>query len=155
MLRPPMFAASLLATALLAVAPASFAGERVIEIWNPPEARQGAHLIGKTAKPPHHRKVLAHRSAPTPRQRQDAPQASQQTSQPAAHPPLSQAPTQSANAAANHATAPVADAGRLKHSAPSHPKDDITHFEDIPRIVTPEGNVLRVGADGATARVTR
>jgi hypothetical protein len=151
MLRPLMFAAALLAAALLAVAPAASAGERIIEVWNPPEARQGAQLIGKTARPPHHRKVLAHRSAPMPRQHQDAQQASQQP----AHQPTMPAPARGAAGATNHATAPLTDASRLKHNEPAPPRHDITHFEDIPRIVTPEGNVLRVGTDGATAQVTR
>ncbi|MFC0398047.1 hypothetical protein [Paraburkholderia rhizosphaerae] len=161
MLRPLMFAASLLAAALLAAAPASFAGERIIEVWNPPEARQGAHLIGKTAKPPHHRKVLAHRGAPIARLRQDAQQAPQpaspRASQQAVHSPLNPSTPKGAGAAANRSAAPVTDASRFKHGETPQSKhdNDITHFEDIPRIVTPEGNVLRVGTDGATAEVAR
>jgi hypothetical protein len=159
MLRPLMFAAALLGAVLLAIAPAAFAGERVIEVWNPPEARQGAHLIGKTTKPPHHRKVLAHRSTPTLRQHQVTQQASQQAAQQAAHSSANHLPSnlgsQGANESTGHAAAPVADAGRLKHNEVPPPKHDISRFDDIPRIVTPEGNVLRVGTDGATAQVAR
>jgi hypothetical protein len=160
----------LLATSLFAAAPAAFGGERIIEIWNPPEARQpearqpsghplearqGAHLIGKTATPPHHRKVLAHRNAPAPHQHQTAQQSLQQALPQGSHQAASQAPNQAANDSAHHATAPAIDASRLKHNEVPPPKHDISHFEDIPRIVTPEGNVLRVGTDGATAQVTR
>ncbi|CAB3759576.1 hypothetical protein [Paraburkholderia solisilvae] len=170
MLRPLMFATTLFAAALLAVAPAAFAGERIIEIWNPPEARQGAHLIGKTARPPHHRKVLAHRSAPAPRAHQTA----QQPSPAAAHSAMNQAANEAADRptnratdraadqtaaqpaadAASHASAAVVDAGRLKHNEVPPPKHDISRFDDIPRIVTPEGNVLRVSTDSVTAQVT-
>jgi len=162
---PAPLASVLLATSLFAAAPAAFAGERIIEIWNPPEARQplsrspearqGAHLIGKTATPPHHRKVLAHRNAPAPHQHQTAQQSPQQALPQGSHQTASQAPNQAANDSAHHATAPAIDASRLKHNEVPPPKHDISHFEDIPRIVTPEGNVLRVGTDGATAQVTR
>jgi hypothetical protein len=163
MLRPLMFATTLFAAALLAVAPAAFAGERVIEIWNPPDARQGAHLIGKTARPPHHRKVLAHRSGSAPHAHQTAQQPSlpaaghstmNQAANEAANRAASQAATQPAAEAANRASGPVADAGRLKHNEVPPPRHDISRFDDIPRIVTPEGNVLRVGTDGVTAQVT-
>jgi hypothetical protein len=165
-----LLAAALPALSLLAAAPAAQAGERIIEIWNPPEARQpmrspdarqGAHLIGKTATPPHHRKVLAHRSASAPHQHQTAQQSvprgsmqgSMQGSPQGPHQAANPAPTQAANEAARHATAPAIDASRLKHNEVPPPKHDISHFEDIPRIVTPEGNVLRVGTGGATAQV--
>lgn len=162
---PALLASALLATSLFAAAPAAFGGERIIEIWNPPEARQplghapearqGAHLIGKTATPPHHRKVLAHRNASAPHQRQAAQQSLQQGSMQGSHQAANAAPNQAANESAHHATAPAIDASRLKHNEVPPPKHDISHFEDIPRIVTPEGNVLRVGTDGATAQVTR
>jgi hypothetical protein len=145
-----LLCAVLLSMSLLTAAPAAFAGQHVIEIWNPPEARQfdarqGAHLIGKTATPPHHRKVLAHRGTPAQHSHQMVQQGSPQVSHQAANP--------GANEGAHHA--PVVDASRLKHNEVPPPKHDISHFEDIPRIVTPEGNVLRVGTDGATAQVTR
>jgi hypothetical protein len=166
---PALLASALLAMSLLAAAPTASAGERIIEIWNPPEARQplghspearqGAHLIGKTATPPHHRKVLAHRSTSASHQHQTAQQSLQQGlpqgSHQAANPAAAQAPNQTANEGAHHATTPAIDASRLKHNEVPPPKHDISHFEDIPRIVTPEGNVLRVGTDGATAQVTR
>jgi hypothetical protein len=166
----PALLASLFATSLFAAAPAAFGGERIIEIWNPPEARQpearqpsghspearqGAHLIGKTATPPHHRKVLAHRSASAPHQHQTAQQSLQQGSMQGSHQAANAAPNQAANESAHHTTAPAIDASRLKHNEVPPPKHDLSHFEDIPRIVTPEGNVLRVGTDGATAQVTR
>jgi hypothetical protein len=178
---PALLASALLAMSLLAAAPAGFAGEHIIEIWNPPEARQplghspdarqGAHLIGKTATPPHHRKVLAHRALPASHQHQTAQQSLQQglpqgshqaanqapnpAPNQAANPAATQAPNQTTNESAHHATTPAIDASRLKHNEVPPPKHDISHFEDIPRIVTPEGNVLRVGTDGATAQVTR
>jgi hypothetical protein len=173
-----LLAAALPVTSLLAAAPTAHAGERIIEIWNPPEARQpearqpearqpmrsadarqGAHLIGKSTTPPHHRKVLAHRSAPAPHQHQTAQQSLQQGSpqgsHQAANQAATQAPAQAANEVARHATPPAIDASRLKHNEVPPPKHDLSHFEDIPRIVTPEGNVLRVGTGGATAQVTR
>jgi hypothetical protein len=154
---PALLASTIVALSLLAVAPAASAGERIVEIWNPPEARhfepgKGAHLIGKTATPPHHRKVLAHRNAPAPHSHQTAqqspqPGSSQTSTQGSLHQPASEA--------AHRSTAPVVDVGRLKHNEVPPPKHDVSHFEDIPRIVTPEGNVLRVGTDGATAQVAR
>jgi hypothetical protein len=162
---PALLASALLAASLLAMVPAAFAGERIIEIWNPPEARlpagrspearQGAHLLGKNATPPHHRKVLAHRSAPATHQRQTAQQSLQPGSPQGSHQAANQASNPAANEGARHATAPAIDASRLKHNEVPPPKHDISHFEDIPRIVTPEGNVLRVGTNGATAQVTR
>jgi hypothetical protein len=159
-LRVLLSGATLLAAAWLAAAPAAFAGEHIVEIWNPPEvrqfdARQGAHLIGKTATPPHHRKVLAHRSAPATHSHQMAQQNVQPGSPQGPHQSANQSASQSANEGAHHSTAPVVDASRLKHNEVPPPKHDITRFEDIPRIVTPEGNVLRVGTGGATAQVTR
>ncbi|MDQ7975961.1 hypothetical protein QYH69_01710 [Paraburkholderia sp. SARCC-3016] len=162
---PALLASRLLATSLLAAAPAAFAGERIIEIWNPPEARlpaghtpearRGAHLIGKSATTPHRRKVLAHRSASAPHQHQTAQRSLQQGSPQGSHEAASQPRNPAANEGTRHATTPAIDASRLKHNEVPAPKHDLSHFEDIPRIVTPEGNVLRVGTGGATAQVTR
>lgn len=101
--------------ALISVS-AACAGERYVEIWNPPEARGGAgrHHNQPSRKVSNHEKTdgrTAHRHSPR---------------RVVAHAPVSAAPVR----AASQASRPT--------------------FDDIPRQLTPEGNVLRV--DGRTMR---
>lgn len=94
---------------LLTIASSVSAGERYVEIWNPPEARIGA-TSGKGA-PKTHSPVASRRNAAKVGPRRVAD-------------PLAR------SAATKHAPAAVAK----KPSAPPY----------IPRVITPEGNILRV-----------
>lgn len=110
----------LLGATLIATAQVVFAGEHVIEIWNPPEARQGTHPF-TTARKPQHRKVSVHHALKSGR-----------------HP----------------ATGPTAKAVTKSRSEASFSKNT-SRLKDIPRMMTPEGSVLRVGSHGAGIQVAR
>ncbi|MBN3762332.1 hypothetical protein G3O01_16010 [Burkholderia sp. Ac-20365] len=102
--------------AALITVSAACAGERYVEIWNPPEARgaAGGHHDQPSRKGSNHEKAdgrMAHRHSPR---------------RVVVHAPFSAAPVR----AASQASRPT--------------------FDDIPRQLTPEGNVLRV--DGRTMR---
>ncbi|GAB2890947.1 hypothetical protein GCM10027093_27530 [Paraburkholderia jirisanensis] len=126
------------ASALAASAPA---GERIIEIWNPPEARAGYPHVAIRHAQAHRRKVAVHRV------------------QPAAHRPRSSAAPLVAQTPERHnAPMPARDAAhdKARAEARSDARSDTrfdTRFEAIPRIVTPEGNILRVGTGNAHAAV--
>ncbi|OYD60463.1 UNVERIFIED_ORG: hypothetical protein BDU10_9831 [Burkholderia sp. CF145] len=104
----------------LAMGSPAFAGERYVEVWNPPEAHSAMHPRQPIYKTPKHRRAgvriahhgLRHRGfAGTP-----GPKASVATVEHRAHEP---------------------------------------RYEDIPRQMTPEGNVLRVDGRRAQAEVER
>nr|WP_289814850.1 hypothetical protein [Paraburkholderia caribensis] len=106
-----------------AVVSPSIAGERYVEVWNPPEARGvvGEHHVQPARKTPSHRRTsahVAHRRVPR---------------YVVATAPL---PATSMRSTASRAT------GRQT-------------FDDIPRQITPEGNVLRVDGRHSRAEVER
>ncbi|UEP27667.1 MULTISPECIES: hypothetical protein [unclassified Burkholderia] len=142
-----LFGCGLLA---LTFASTGWAAEHYVEVWNPPEARQPAartptpHAGGKAvekhasvqpkaAVKPHNRRVAqAVKAAPhhPPAATVDAPVAPRPVAQPAP--------------------------GRLTVMQPVAP--DTPHalnFSHIPRQYTPDGNVLRVGTNDRSAKVTR
>ncbi|SOE66407.1 hypothetical protein SAMN05446635_2856 [Burkholderia sp. OK233] len=106
---------------LLACSSSAFAGERYIEIWNPPEARgglsQGAGApksLTHKRRVPHLVKTRAHRT-----------------------------PTTATKLAVKQG---AADAGTRRVTP------DVS---EIPRLITPEGNVLRVDAHDSHVEVVR
>jgi hypothetical protein len=147
-----LFGCGLLA---LTFASTGWAAEHYVEVWNPPEARQpaartpdartpAAHAGGKAvekhasvqpkaAVKPHNRRVAqAVKAAPhrPPAATVEAPVAPRPVAQPAP--------------------------GRLTVMQPAAP--DTPHalnFSHIPRQYTPDGNVLRVGTNARSAKVTR
>ncbi|WP_334044682.1 hypothetical protein [Burkholderia ambifaria] len=142
-----LFGCGLLA---LTFASTGWAAEHYVEVWNPPEARQPAartptaHAGGKAvekhasvqpkaAVKPHNRRVAqAVKAAPhrPPAATVEAPVAPRPVAQPAP--------------------------GRLTVMQPVAP--DTPHalnFSHIPRQYTPDGNVLRVGTNARSAKVTR
>lgn len=104
---------------LLVVVSTASAGERAIEIWNPPEAR-----LTHTAKTPHrvpaHRRISSHAALRKRRQ------------------------VVTATVDKVKATDIPVETGKREPS-----------FDDIPRQVTPEGNVLRVNDGSTGVMVTR
>jgi hypothetical protein len=111
----------------LACTSSAVAGERYIEIWNPPEARGGLLQGTSASKSPAHKrrvphlvKTRAHRTLGVPAK-------------------LAMKP-----GAANAVTNANAGARRV-----------IPDASEIPRLITPEGNVLRVDARGSRVEVVR
>ncbi|WP_087733517.1 hypothetical protein [Paraburkholderia piptadeniae] len=96
-----------------AVVSPSIAGERYVEVWNPPEARGvvGIRPVQTARNTPPHRRTAAH--VPHHRLRRHVV-----------------------------ATAPVPAISR--RSTASQTSRPALTFDDIPRQITPEGNVLRV-----------
>jgi len=147
-----LFGCGLLA---LTFASTGWAAEHYVEVWNPPEARQPAartpdarmpaartggkavekhaSVQPKAAVKPHNRRVAqAVKAAPhrPPAATVEAPVAPRPVAQPAP--------------------------GRLTVMQPAAP--DTPHalnFSHIPRQYTPDGNVLRVGTNARSAKVTR
>ena len=105
---------------LMGLASSACAGERYVEVWNPPEAQNGMQR-GKTAS-----QALKHK-------------------RPMPH--LVKAKTYSASATTKLATKPRATRDGSRHIAPD--------VSDIPRLITPEGNVLRVDAHDSHIEVAR
>ncbi|AJK50431.1 hypothetical protein bpln_2g24050 [Burkholderia plantarii] len=103
---------------LLACTSPAFAGDHYVEIWNPPEARGGAHHDSAAAKATKHKHVAPRLvdAGVRPPSIDAAPKAGQ--------------------------TKPHALDHDLRRPAPGAP--------DIPRLFTPDGNVLRVGTHGAS-----
>ncbi|APZ22792.1 hypothetical protein [Burkholderia pseudomallei] len=122
---------------LLAFTSLTFAGERYVEIWNPPEARAGAtggSSAGSTAgtrRDPSARKPSAAAGA---KHKRVAPRVVEARMH---HPPT----------AVKIAPKPRATPAPASPSSPGTP--------DIPRLFTPDGNVLRVGTRGYHADVSR
>ncbi|RKE37190.1 hypothetical protein B0G76_3427 [Paraburkholderia sp. BL23I1N1] len=109
--------AALLLTATSTVS----AGERYLEIWNPPEAR-GAMYHVKTA----HKQRKRHHAAP-----HTVKVRSLQTS------------------------ASVAKLASKQRSTPETLRAKAPDIMDIPRQITPEGNIIRVDSRRASVEVTR
>ncbi len=103
---------------LLAVTSPAFAGDHYVEIWNPPEARGGAHhdMAPAVPKVPKQHKRVAPRLV-------DA----------GVRPPAVEA--------AKPLARPHAATPDTPRAAPGTP--------EIPRLFTPDGNVLRVGTPAA------
>jgi len=147
-----LFGCGLLA---LTFASTGWAAEHYVEVWNPPEARHpaartpdartpAAHASGKAAEKhasvqpkaavkPHNRRVAqAVKAAPhrPPAATVEAPVAPRPVAQPAP--------------------------GRLTVMQPIAPDTpQALNFSHIPRQYTPDGNVLRVGTNARSAKVTR
>jgi hypothetical protein len=119
------------AAVLMGSASSALAGERIVEIWNPPEARATAPHAAVKRVQPHRKKVSIARRAPARRLH--------------------------TNVAAGSSGSPALAASRARrnydngNAAP--PPHDTARFDDIPRIVTPEGNILRVGGGHAQPTV--
>lgn len=113
---------------LLGTASAGVAGEHYVEIWNPPEARM---LPSAKSKPKQNRTALS--------SRQTAHAGTRTVADPVAKTLASQAARHGGDT----------DEGPRKLTAP--------RAADLPRIVTPEGNVLRVNDSNndAALRVVR
>jgi hypothetical protein len=105
---------------LMARASSARAGERYVEMWNPPEARSSTQQ-NKTAS-----RALKHK-------------------RPTSH--LVKAKTYSSSATTKLAARPRSTHDRSRHMAPD--------MSDIPRLITPEGNVLRVDAHDSHVEVAR
>ncbi len=106
---------------LLACTSSAFAGERYIEIWNPPEARGGLHQGAGAPKSLTHKRRVPHFVKTR------------------AHRP----PTTATNLAVKQG---AAGAGTRRVSP---------DMSEIPRLITPEGNVLRVDAHDSHVEVVR
>jgi hypothetical protein len=113
----------LLAGASVASAGAN-AGERYVEVWNPPEARQAPHAGNHVAsKPKPHRVSAAIRTA---------------------------------KMKSNHVAVSTLKPAKHAHAARTLTWNSAAQARDLPPLLTPEGNVLRVGAKGAQPpQVTR
>lgn len=113
-----MFRSLSVGAILLAVASTAVAGERYVEIWNPPEARM--QPSGKGKPRPGKVAVLSHHvSKATPRRVAD----------------------------------PVTKSLPNKRVGNGPGKTATPRATDLPRIMTPEGNVLRVHDGGALVEV--
>ncbi|MBY4771197.1 hypothetical protein [Burkholderia ambifaria] len=147
-----LFGCGLLA---LTFASTGWAAEHYVEVWNPPEARQPAARTPDARMPTTHaggKAVEKHASvqpkaAVKPHNRRVA-----QAVKAAPHRPPA------ATVEAPVAPRPVAQPapGRLTVMQPAAP--DTPHalnFSHIPRQYTPDGNVLRVGTNARSAKVTR
>ncbi|MFL6670059.1 MAG: hypothetical protein ACJ8J3_23145 [Burkholderia ambifaria] len=147
-----LFGCGLLA---LTFASTGWAAEHYVEVWNPPEARQPAARTPDARMPTAHaggKAVEKHASvqpkaAVKPHNRRVA-----QAVKAAPHRPPA------ATVEAPVAPRPVAQPapGRLTVMQPAAP--DTPHalnFSHIPRQYTPDGNVLRVGTNARSAKVTR
>ncbi|HHY6929663.1 MULTISPECIES: hypothetical protein [Burkholderia] len=147
-----LFGCGLLA---LTFASTGWAAEHYVEVWNPPEARHPAARTPDARTPTAHaggKAVEKHASvqpkaAVKPHNRRVA-----QAVKAAPHRPPA------ATVEAPVAPRPVAQPapGRLTVMQPAAP--DTPHalnFSHIPRQYTPDGNVLRVGTNARSAKVTR
>ena len=123
-----------LAVLMATLTPTAFAHGRYIEVWNPPEARVSApHKTAGSHKTAFHRhggahaaRIHAHRIPAT------APVAA-----PASTPKL------------------MANQHHAQDNAPAPTPATTPDVTDIPRQITPEGNVLRVSSKGASAEIAR
>ncbi|KVH56684.1 hypothetical protein WS89_23340 [Burkholderia sp. MSMB1072] len=152
-----LFGCGLLA---LTFASTGWAAEHYVEVWNPPEARQPAARApdartpaarpgadARTGKSAEKHASATPKAAAKPHKRRVA-----QAMKAGSHRPAATATDTPA------APRPVAQPapGRLTVMQPAAP--DTTRaltFSDIPRQYTPDGNVLQVGTQGRSAKVTR
>jgi hypothetical protein len=106
---------------LLACTSSALAGERYVEIWNPPEARGGV-LQGKGApKPAAHKRRVPHLL----------------------------------KTRAHHMPATSAKLAIRPGAAGAEAQRGTPNASEIPRLITPEGNVLRVGTHDSHVEVVR
>ncbi|MFL9888247.1 hypothetical protein PQR66_34850 [Paraburkholderia agricolaris] len=106
---------------LLACTSSAFAGERYIEIWNPPEARGGLLRGAGAPKSPTHKRRVPHLVR-----------------------------TQA------HRTPSIATKLAVKLGVAGAGTRRVTpDVSEIPRLITPEGNVLRVDAHDSNVEVVR
>lgn len=123
----------------------TFAGEHYVEIWNPPEARAGAtggSSAGSTAgtrRDPSARKPSAAAGA---KHKRVAPRVVEARMH---HPPT----------AVKIAPKPRAIEDDAPRATPAPASPSSPGTPDIPRLFTPDGNVLRVGTRGYHADVSR
>lgn len=122
---------------LLAFTSLTFAGERYVEIWNPPEARAGA--TGGSRRDPSARKPSAAAGA---KHKRVAPRVVEARMH---HPPT----------AVKIAPKPRAIEDDAPRATPAPASPSFPDTPDIPRLFTPDGNVLRVGTRGYHADVSR
>lgn len=115
---------------LLAFTSSTFASERYVEIWNPPEARTGSSTGAR--HDPSARKPAAKRKRVAPRVVEARMH----------HPPT----------AVKIAPKPRAIDDDMPRATPAPPSPAAP---DIPRQFTPDGNVLRVGTRGYGVEVSR
>jgi hypothetical protein len=108
--RAPLRKSLFLGSVVMALATAAAAGERYVEIWNPPEARNRAHELNSQARKPIKRRHV-------------------NTSVLRTLPPT-----------AKHRASATAFSGRPPAIEPRVRPT----FDDIPRRITPEGNISRV-----------
>ncbi|AHI67776.1 hypothetical protein BTM_5177 [Burkholderia thailandensis 34] len=125
---------------LLAFTSLTFAGERYVEIWNPPEARIGSTTGSASGarRDPAARKPSA---AAATKRRRAAPRVVEARMH---HPPT----------AVKIAPKPRAIDDGAPRPAPG-PASPSPATPDIPRLFTPDGNVLRVGTRGYRADISR
>lgn len=119
--------------ALLAFAGAAFGGERYVEVWNPPEARIAPRTVNR---PLHAKKVRQSNVAMA--------NVSRNRSAAAALKDTTATPKETVAGSKDTATRRPVSQARTEHPA--------LQPNDIPRAITPEGNILRVSyppADGA------
>ncbi|ALX46080.1 MULTISPECIES: hypothetical protein [Burkholderia] len=117
----------------MAFTASTLAGERYVEIWNPPEARTGSST-GARHDPPARKPA-----APAAKRKRVAPHVVEARMH---HPPT----------AVKIAPKPRAIEDDAPRPAPALPSPAAP---DIPRLFTPDGNVLRVGMRGYRADVER
>ncbi|KGW76485.1 hypothetical protein Y046_598 [Burkholderia pseudomallei MSHR2990] len=122
---------------LLAFTSLTFARERYVEIWNPPEARAGS--TAGTRRDPSARKPSAAAGA---KHKRVAPRVVEARMH---HPPT----------AVKIAPKPRAIEDDAPRATPAPASPSSPGTPDIPRLFTPDGNVLRVGTRGYHADVSR
>lgn len=116
---------------VLAFAASAYAGDHYVEVWNPPEAR------GTAPRTP----------ATTQKSRRNAPHVVPTN----VHRPV--APSTPPKLAAKPRAMPAPNAARRDGAERAAP--DLSATPQIPRQITPEGNILQVGTRGHGIEVTR
>ncbi len=121
---------------LLMVASTVSAGERYVEIWNPPEARIGQPLRQSLRQP-----------LTQPLTQPSCRKSNCRTGHPSRH-STALTPHRVADPLANPSAHSRVRADNSKKHADPRPAE-------LPRIITPEGNIFRVGTRDATVSVLR
>jgi hypothetical protein len=106
---------------LLVFTSMAFAGERYIEVWNPPEAQGGVHQSRNASQPLKQRHTLAH----------------------------------AGRTRVRHIPAPVPKLAMTHHAPADVARSPAPDMSQIPRQITPEGNVLRVDSRRYKVEVSR
>jgi hypothetical protein len=115
---------------LLAAASVAHAGEHYVEVWNPPEARHAPHAGSHAAAKPAAHRVAAHHAAKA-----------------KAKP--------SRIVASGTGSTSGTNAARRLHTAPTAAVITAPQARNLPPLLTPEGNVLRVDTHGVAPKVAR